>query len=108
MPDASFKDYILDQLSALPELRAKRMFGGYGIYAGEHFFAIIVEGRLYFKTDEQSQRAYIKKGMGPFTFEKDNRVISMRYFEVPPEVLEDRVELALWANRAVQVAASEE
>jgi DNA transformation protein len=107
MADASFKDYVMDQLSALPELRAKRMFGGYGIYQGEHFFAIIVDGRLYFKADDATRRDYIKKGMGPFTFEKDNRVISMRYFEVPPDVLEDRLELASWANISIEIARKE-
>jgi DNA transformation protein and related proteins len=103
MPNASFKDFVLDQLSALPELRARRMFGGYGIYQGEHFFAIIVEGRLYFKTDDTTRDTFIQKGMGPFTYEKDHRLISMRYFEVPPEVLEDRIELLRWANRAIDV-----
>jgi hypothetical protein len=29
----------------------------------------------------------------------------MSYFEVPPEVLEDRNEALAWANAAVQVAA---
>ena len=44
MRDDSFKDFVMDQLAALPELRAKRMFGGYGLYGGEHFFGILMEG----------------------------------------------------------------
>jgi hypothetical protein len=34
MPDASFKEFVLDQLGALPELRARAMFG-------ENFFGIL-------------------------------------------------------------------
>ena len=46
MPDDSFKEFVLDQLSALPELRAKAMFGAHGIYSGGKFFGILDEGRL--------------------------------------------------------------
>lgn len=42
-----FKDYILDQLADLPDLMCRRMFGAYGLYQGEHFFAILHAGRLY-------------------------------------------------------------
>ncbi len=105
MPANTFRDYVLDQLSTLPEVRARSMFGGYGLYQSTHFFGIIAEGRLYFKTDDQTSVAYMERGMGPFIYEKSKKTISMRYYEVPPEVLEDRVELTAWANRAVEVAA---
>ena len=51
MADDSFKEFVLDQLSALPDVRAKAMFGAHGIYSGDKFFAILDEGRLFFKTD---------------------------------------------------------
>jgi hypothetical protein len=34
MPDDSFKEFVLDQLNALPELRARTMFGAHGSYSG--------------------------------------------------------------------------
>ncbi|MGA3265418.1 MAG: TfoX/Sxy family protein [Verrucomicrobiota bacterium] len=52
MPDDSFKEFVLDQLSTLPDVRARAMFGAHGLYQGGHFFAILDEGRLFFKTDE--------------------------------------------------------
>jgi hypothetical protein len=33
MPDDSFKEFVLDQLGALPELRAQA-FAAHGLYAG--------------------------------------------------------------------------
>jgi hypothetical protein len=33
--DESFKEFVLDQLSALPELRAKAMFGAHGLYQAD-------------------------------------------------------------------------
>ena len=104
MPDDSFKSFVLDQLGALPELRARAMFGAHGLYSGEHFFGILDEGRLFFKTDANSQTDYTTRGMGAFTYEMKGRVMTMSYYEVPPDVLENARELVGWANRAIQVA----
>jgi DNA transformation protein len=102
--DDSFTVFVLNQLSALPDVRSKAMFGAHGIYSGEHFFRILDEGRLFFKTDAASQADYTARGMGPFTYESRGKVMTMSYHEVPPEVLEQPLELVEWARRAIQVA----
>src|SRR5271154_4244196 len=104
MPDNSFKEFVLDQLGALPELRARAMFGAHGLYSGEKFFGILNEGRLFFKTDAASQADYTARGMGPFTYEMKGKVMTMAYHEVPPDVLENAPELTDWARRAIQLA----
>ena len=90
MADDSFKSFVLDQLTALPELRARAMFGGHGLYSGERFFGILFEGRVYFKADEVTRAAYESRGMSAFTYEMKGRVMTMSYYEVPLDVLEDR------------------
>jgi DNA transformation protein len=105
MADESFKEFVLDQLGALPEVRARAMFGAHGLYQGGHFFGILDEGRLFFKTDAQSQSDYVARGMGPFTYESKGRVLTMSYHELPPDVLENAPELVAWAQRAIQAAA---
>ncbi len=107
MADESFKEFVLDQLGPLPELRAKAMFGGYGLYQADRFFAILMDGRLYFKTDEQTRAAYVERGMGPFTYEKARRTMTIKYFEVPPEVLENREQLSAWAHHAIHAATAQ-
>jgi DNA transformation protein len=106
MADDSFREFVLDQLSALPDLRAKAMFGAHGLYCGDRFFGILDEGRLFFKTDERSQADYIARGMGPFTYQMKGKVMTMAYHEVPPDVLEQPQELTVWARRAIQIAAA--
>lgn len=106
MPDDSFTDFVLDQLSALPDVRARAMFGAHGLYQGEHFFAILDEGRLFFKTDATSAAAYTARGMGPFSYESKGKMLTMSYHEVPPEILENAPELVAWARQAIQVAAT--
>ena len=104
MPDDSFKEFVLDQLSALPEVRAKSMFGAHGLYSGDHFFGILDEGRLFFKTDARSEADYTARGMGPFTYESRDKVLTMSYHEVPPDVLEQPLELSEWARRAIRAS----
>ena len=105
MPDDSFKEFVLDQLRALPDVRVKAMFGAHGLYQDEHFFGILDEGRLFFKTDGQSQADYVAHGMEPFTYESKGRTLTMSYHEVPPDVLENAPELVAWARQAIAVAA---
>ena len=104
MPDESFNAFVLDQLAGVPEVRAKAMFGAHGLYSGRHFFGILDQGRLFFKTDEKSRDNYVARGMEAFTHESKGKLMTMSYHEVPPEVLELPQELAAWARRAIQIA----
>jgi len=106
MPDASFKEFVLDQLRSLPGLRAKAMFGGHGLYQANRFFGIVLDGRLYFKVDERSRPDYVTRGMKRFTYHRDGRTSAMDYHEVPADVLENPDELVRWAKRAVQSSES--
>jgi DNA transformation protein len=106
MPDNSFKEFVLDQLSALPDIRAKAMFGAYGLYQANRFFGILDEGRLFFKVNDASKTAYMQRGMGPFTYESRGKTLTMGYYEVPLEVVEKAPYLVEWARQAVQIAAT--
>jgi DNA transformation protein and related proteins len=106
MPDDTFKEFVLDQLSTLPDLRAQAMFGGHGLYSGANFFGILIAGRLYFKVDEASRVAYVERGMKPFTYTQANKVLAMKYYEVPPDILEDRELAIAWAKQSIHLAAA--
>jgi DNA transformation protein and related proteins len=49
-----FVDYVLEQLSPLGGVRAKRMFGGHGVYLEGLFFALVADDTLYLKALEDS------------------------------------------------------
>ncbi|HET9274954.1 MAG TPA: TfoX/Sxy family protein [Gemmatimonadales bacterium] len=100
----SYREFVLDQLGrALPVVRARRMFGGVGVYAGDRFFALIDDDVLYFKVDDGNRGAYEARSMGPFMpFGPGGEV--MQYYEVPADVLEDSDLLREWAEGAVGAA----
>lgn len=93
-----FKDFVLDQLSGLPGLTHRAMFGGYGLYCGRVFFGIVHKGRLYFKTNATTAPRYREREMKPF---RPNATQTLNtYCEVPVDVLEDAGELTIWAQQA--------
>ena len=96
-PD-SFRDFVLEQLTALPGLRCKRMFGGYGLYAGEVFFGIVFDGRLYFKTHPGTLAEYLEHHAAVFA--PSEKQVLKNYREVPVDILEDSERLSLWARKA--------
>jgi DNA transformation protein len=100
---AGFRDFILDQLSGMSGLRARAMFGGVGLYAGDVFFGIIAADVLYFKVDVTNRTEYESAGSAPFKPYAD-RAMTMPYYNVPIEVLEDAAALSEWAARSVKVA----
>jgi TfoX/Sxy family transcriptional regulator of competence genes len=102
----TFRDFVCDQLvSSVPGLHDRRMFGGIGIYAGELFFALLDNDRLYFKVDDSNRADFIAAGMRPFQPFGDDRM-TMQYYEVPLEVIENSRELPIWAAKAIDVARS--
>ena len=99
-----YLDYVLEQLAGLGRLRSLRMFGGAGLYCDDVFFAIISGDTLYLRVDATSRPDFVARGMQAFRPYADRPEISMTYFEVPAEVLEDARELVIWSRRAVAAA----
>ena len=54
--------------------------------------------------NDATRAEYEARGANPFTYEIKGRVITMSYYEVPPEVLESQAEVTDWALQAVQAA----
>jgi len=100
-----FIAFVVDQLTEFGPVISKRMFGGAGLYSGDLFFAVLDDGRLYFKVDDSNRGDFEAVGMGPFRPMGEGGEV-MQYYEVPVEVLEDATDLARWARKAVTVAAS--
>ncbi len=99
--DSSFKEFVLDQLDGLSVITSQPLFGGFGLYLDGEFFAVIYDGRVYFKTDLRTRQLYIEQGMR--AFRPNEKQTLKNYYEVPGHILEDSEEFLRWALVAVQV-----
>jgi DNA transformation protein and related proteins len=100
----SFRSFVLEQLSrAAHGIRARRMFGGVGIYSNDLFFALIDDDVLYLKTDATTQLEYEALGMGPFR-PMGEEGETMGYHQLPADLLENPEALPQWVDAALAVA----
>jgi DNA transformation protein and related proteins len=94
MKHNEFIEFLLaDQLAVLTGLSARAMFGGFGIYLDGTIVGIVVDDELYLKVDDTNRAEYLAMGSVPFTYIRNNDTatsISMSYWKIPAEVLEDR------------------
>jgi DNA transformation protein len=100
----AFREFILDQLSAVPDVSSRAMFGGLGLYSGPHFFGLVWKDILFLKVDDATRPAYKAAGMKPFN-PYPGRGGTFQYYQVPLGVVESADELTRWAEAAVRVAA---
>lgn len=81
------------------------MFGGYGFYFEDVFFAVIVEdGRLHFKADDLTVGKFEAAGAEQWIWEGDleRGPVRMNYWSPLGDVLEDLGVLETWVRLAVE------
>jgi DNA transformation protein len=105
---AGYLGYVLDQLSGLSEVVAKRTFGGVGLYFGDAIFALIEGDAVYLQADELSRPEFVARGMPQFSpTQTKPDIITSNFYRVPDDVLGDAGQLTVWARRAVRAALAE-
>ena len=101
---AGYQTFVLDQLRrVLPGVRAKRLFGGVGLYSEESFFALIDDYVLYLKVDDETRPDFVQRGLRPFQPFGEGSA-AMQYYQLPEDLLEDPEALRPWAEGAVAAA----
>jgi DNA transformation protein len=74
------------------------MFGGHALYLGDSVFAIVDEGKVYFRVTDETLPDFESAGMKPFEYAPGQ--IMKSYWELPPKVWKDDVLRLEWARRA--------
>lgn len=102
---SEFVDYLLDELAPLGQLRAKAMFGGFGLYCDELFFALVADDVLFIKVDEINRPRFLAENLAPFCFAmKDGRTQTMSYYPLPDAALESNADMLSWAKEGLAAA----
>lgn len=101
-----FVAHCLELLSTLgPAVRARRMFGGHGLFAGDLFVALIADDRLYLKADAATRAAFQRAGCTPFAYSRRERgAVTMSYWSAPDEAMDSPQGMQPWARLALASA----
>lgn len=99
-----FAAYVVEMLSTIGRVTARRMFGGYGLYCDGTMFALIADDVLYLKADDGNRGELERAGATPFVYVARGKRATMSYFRAPDELLESRELAGPWARGAYSAA----
>lgn len=97
--DKNFVDYVTQQLGQAGVIRAKKMFGDYGLYCDEVFFALVCDNQCFIKATAQGEAAFPHLPKAP-PYEGAKEALLV-------EDLEDREALAALARLTCQALAGQ-
>ncbi len=97
-------DHCRELLAPAGTVRARRMFGGWGLYVDELFVAIVAFERLYLKADDTSRERFAAAGCEIFSVEMNGKPASMNYWTAPPDAMESPALMAPWLRLAIEAA----
>ena len=87
-------DRLVDRLRTLGDVRARGMFGGYGVFADGVMFALVnSQGVPHLRTTPGSAPDFEARGV--------ERHGKMPYYEIPEEILAADEDLVAWAKVAL-------
>jgi len=94
--DKAFVDFVLDQIENAGEIKAKKMFGEYGVFSDGKIFALICDNKLFIKPTE-SGRAYIQDVVEapPYNGAK------------PSFLIEEKIEDREWLSELIRISLKE-
>lgn len=108
MAHEALAEHCIELFSPLGRARAKRMFGGQGLYVDDLFIALIADGRLYLKTNDATRQQFADAGGQPFVYAGSERkpTVVMSYWTPPAEALESPALMTPWARLALEAAVA--
>jgi len=102
--DRTFVDRVLGLLMPLGPVRARAMFGGWGIYLDDTMFGLIPDGDLFLKVDGDSEGRFAAAGAAPFVYSRIGDSITMSYRKASDGSMSDPGALLPWAELALAAA----
>lgn len=99
-----FVEHCLELLAPLGAVRARRMFGGHGLYIDDLFVAIIAFEQLWLKVDAATRPRFEAAGCRPFVYDARGQAVTMGYFTVPDDAIESIHAMGPWARLAMEAA----
>jgi DNA transformation protein len=104
-PLSSFAQHAVDLLAGVGPVKARSMFGGYGLSLDGISIGLIDKDRLYLRVDDQSRPQFEAAGSAAFIYPSKNGPMTMKnYWAIPEDAVDDPDQAAKWGRLAVEAA----
>ncbi|WP_194435876.1 TfoX/Sxy family DNA transformation protein [Vibrio fluminensis] len=91
----------------LGRIKSRSMFGGFGIFADETMFALVVHNKLHIRADSTLATQFKLQGFEPYVYQKRGFPVVTKYFALSEEWYNDS-EKTLQIGREAHAQAQEE
>ena len=101
---SDFIPFVQELLEDWAPVSARRMFGGHGLYHEGLMFAIVMDQRLYLKTDEINRPEFEALGLSPFTYAMKGKDVALSYWAAPDAIFDAPEDAVRWAKSSWDAA----
>ena len=99
-----FVDYVMELLGPFGTVKARRMFGGHGVYLDGLMFAIVSGDALYLKAEEMNRVEFEQAGCARFGYARNGKRATLNFFQAPGDAMESPELMLPWARTAYAAA----
>lgn len=99
-----FVEHACELLASLGAVRARRMFGGWGLSVEGMNVGLVAWDTLFLKTNAQTEPRWLAAGARPFVYEARGKAMRLHYHTPPDDALESPALMAPWARLALEAA----
>ncbi|MCG6220036.1 TfoX/Sxy family DNA transformation protein [Vibrio diabolicus] len=92
---------------ALGNIKSRSMFGGFGLFADETMFALVVNNQLHIRADQQTSSDFEKQGLKPYVYKKRGFPAVTKYYAISNDLWESSERLIEVANQSLKKAKLE-
>ena len=101
---SEFVSYLMELLAPFGNTRARRMFGGHGIFRDELMFGLVADETLYLKADDENREEFEARGLERFVYYKKGKPMYLSYYQAPEEALDNSGDMLVWAEKSFAAA----
>lgn len=105
-PPDPFVEHVCELLSPLGPVRARRMFGGWGLSVDGINLGLVAWNTLFLKANEETAAAWMAAGCRPFVYEAKGKPMQLNYYTAPEDAMESPALMLPWARLALQAAVA--
>jgi DNA transformation protein len=88
-------------------IKSRSMFGGFGLFADETMFALVVNNQLHIRADQQTSSNFETQGLKPYVYKKRGFPVVTKYYAISNDLWESHERLIEVAKQSLAQAKLE-
>ncbi|AXY00718.1 TfoX/Sxy family DNA transformation protein [Vibrio alfacsensis] len=92
---------------ALGTIKSRSMFGGFGLFADDTMFALVVNHQLHIRADQKTSSTFETQGLRPYVYKKRGFPVVTKYYAISDELWDSTDKILDVARKSLESAKLE-